>query len=130
MAQRVVPEPLDWMTDKARDVWAELAGHLVAKDRLAPQYVYQFAGYCESVANFYKATACLAVAGYYFDTKTRNGLQQKKVAMWSVQQEALSAMMRFSALFGLSPVDEARLGAGGQGDLFKDLLDQIKNGPA
>ncbi|NBE05940.1 P27 family phage terminase small subunit [Paragemmobacter ruber] len=123
-----VPDAPEWMTEKAREVWGELAGHLVAKDRLQPHYEYQFAGYCESVANFYNATACLAVDGYFFETETRNGRQQKKVAMWAVQQEALGAMMRLSALFGLSPVDEARLKVTGQGDLFRDLMDQLKNG--
>lgn len=128
---RVVPEAPEWMTDQARKVWDELAGLLVSKDRLRPEYSYQFAGYCESVANFYNATADLAIAGYYFETKTRNGLQQKKRAMWGVQQEALAAMTRLSALFGLSPVDEARLRTGGgQGDLFARLMDELKNGPA
>lgn len=126
---RPVPESPEWMTEKAREVWDELAGHLVAKNRLEPQYQYQFAAYCESVANFYNATACLATEGYYFETQTRNGRQQKKVAMWSVQQEAISTMTRLSALFGLSPVDEARLKSGGQGDLFNDLIAQLKNGP-
>lgn len=125
---RSSPEAPDWMTDQARQVWAELAGLLVAKDRLRPEYVYQFAGYCESVANFYNATASLAVEGYFFETKTRNGLQQKKRAMWGIQQEALGAMTRLSALFGLSPVDDSRLKTGGQGDLFDSLMDQLKNG--
>lgn len=125
---RQVPDAPDWMSEQARAVWAELAGILVAKDRLRPEFAYQFAGYCESVANFYNATAVLAIDGYYFETETRNGLQQKKRAMWGVQQEALAAMTRLSALFGLSPVDDARLKTGGQGDLFDRLMDQLKNG--
>ena len=124
-----VPDAPEWMTEKAREVWGELAGILVTKDRLRPEYAYQFASYCESVANFYNATAVLAVEGYYFETETRNGRQQKKRAMWSVQQESLSAMTRLSALFGLSPVDDARLkSGGGQGDLFDRLMEQLKNG--
>lgn len=125
---RMVPEAPEFMTDRARAVWGELAGLLVSKDRLRPEYVYQFAAYCESVANFYNATAVLALEGYYFETETRNGRQQKKVAMWSVQQESLAAMTRLSALFGLSPVDDARLKSGGQGDLFETLMNQLKHG--
>lgn len=126
---RTVPAAPEFMTDQARQVWDELAGLLVAKDRLRPEYVWQFATYCESVANFYNATASLAVDGYFFETETRNGRQQKKVAMWGVQQEAIAAMARLSALFGLSPVDDARLKSGGsQGDLFSQLMDQLKNG--
>lgn len=123
-----VPEAPEWMRDNARRVWEELAGQLVSKDRLQPLYVPQFAAYCESVGSFMDATACLAIEGYYFETKTRNGLQQKKRAMWGVQQEAIAAMMRLSALFGLSPVDDARLKGGGQGDLFEQVMAQLRNG--
>jgi len=38
-------------------------------------------------------------------------------------------MRRDSALFGLSPVDDARLkGGGSQGDLFAEVMNQLKNG--
>ncbi len=123
-----VPEAPEFMRDEARKVWEELAGELVSKDRLQPLYLYQFASYCESVASFIEATACLALEGYYFETQTRNGKQQKKRAMWGVQQEAMAAMSRLSALFGLSPVDEARLKGGAQGDLFDDIMRQLQNG--
>lgn len=126
--RRPAPEAPEFMRDEARKVWDELAGELVAKDRLQPLFVYSFATYCESVASFIDATACLAMEGYYFETKTRNGLQQKKRAMWGVQQEAITAMTRLSALFGLSPVDESRLKGGGQGDLFEDVMRQLRDG--
>ncbi|MDR7125511.1 P27 family phage terminase small subunit [Pseudotabrizicola sp. 4114] len=129
VAPRPVPDAPEFMSDTARKVWDELAGVLVGKGRLEPSYVYQFAAYCESVANFIETTACLAIEGKYYETKTRNGLQQKKTASWGQQQEAMSAMARGAALFGLSPVDEARLKVTGQGDLFDDLMKQLKNGP-
>lgn len=125
---RRTPAAPDFMSDEARRVWDELAPDLTAKGHLEPQFEYQFAAYCESVSNFLAATAVLAVEGYYFETKTRNGMQQKKTAMWGVQQEAMNAMRRDSALFGLSPVDQSRLKTGAQGDLFDDLMDQLKNG--
>ncbi len=126
--QRHTPDAPDFMSDAARRVWVELAPDLTAKGHLEPPFEYQFAAYCESVSNFLAATAVVAVEGYYFETKTRNGLQQKKTAMWGVQQEAMNAMRRDSALFGLSPVDQSRLKSGGQGDLFEDLMKQLKNG--
>lgn len=126
--QRHVPDAPEWMSSEARDVWDDLAPHLVAKDRLRPEFAYQFASYCESVANFMAATACIAIEGRYYETQTRNGKQQKKTASWGQQQEALNQMRRDSALFGLSPVDELRLSTGGQGDLFAELMDQLKNG--
>ena len=129
-AQRRVPDAPDFMSDEARRVWDELAPELVAKDRLQPAYTYQFAAYCESVSNFLQATAVIAVDGFWFSTKTRNGRQQKRTAAWGAQQEAMNAMRRDAALFGLSPVDEARLKSGGQGDLFEEMMKQLKNGSA
>ena len=127
-APKAVPAALDFMTDEARRVWDELAPALVAKDRLAPEYRYQFAAYCEQVARFIEAIACVAIEGTYYSVKTRNGLQQKKTAAFSIQLESVGMMNRLSALFGLSPVDEARLGISGQGDLFAAMMDQLRNG--
>jgi hypothetical protein len=42
-----------------------------------------------------------------------------------MQQEAMAKMQQLGALFGMSPVDEKRLGAGGQGDLFDEVLKKI-----
>ena len=128
MQSRPVPDAPEFMSDTARKVWEELAGVLVGKGRLEPQFVYQFAAYCEAVAAFIETTACIQVEGRFFETQTRNGRQQKKTASWGQQQEAIATMGRLSALFGLSPVDEARLKVTGQGDLFSDLMAQLKNG--
>lgn len=125
---RSVPDAPDFMSDIGRKVWDELAGFLVARGRLEPHFSYQFAAYCEATAAFIQTTACLAMEGFYYEAQTRNGKQQKKTASWSQQQESIAAMSRLSALFGLSPVDEARLKVTGQGDLFDDLLKQLKNG--
>lgn len=121
-----VPEPPVLMTEVAADVWAELAPHLVAKQRLDVTYRYQFASYCEAVANFIRATNDVALNGMFYEVKTRNGLQQKKTAAWSSQQEAMNQMRRDSALFGLSPVDNARMTDGGQGDLFDQIMKGLK----
>ncbi|WP_277620964.1 hypothetical protein [Pseudophaeobacter leonis] len=37
----------------------------------------------------------------------------------------MTAMRRDAALFGLSPVDAARLSDGGQGDLFDQVMVQL-----
>ncbi len=123
-----VPVAPDFLGNTARDVWDELAPALVAKDRLDPLYQYQFGCYCENVAAFIAATNDLALHGYYYETKTRNGEQQKKRAAWGQQQEAMNQMRRDAALFGLSPVDDTRLSGGGQGDLFDDMMAQLKGG--
>lgn len=123
-----VPDPLDWMTDLGKDVWRELASDLTRMDRLHLHYRHQFASYCEAAANFIRATNEIALHGVWYEVKTRNGLQQKKTAAWTTQNEAMNQMRRDSALFGLTPVDESRLGSGGQGDLFDQLMGQLKGG--
>lgn len=124
-----VPDAPEFLSDNGRKVWEELAGQLAAKERLETHHIHMFAAYCESVSNFIDATHCLAMEGMYYETKTRNGKQQKKTAPWGLQQEAMAQMQRLGALFGMSPVDEKRLGAGGQGDLFNDVLNAL-NGNA
>lgn len=125
-----VPEPFDWMTNLGKDVWGELAPELSRMDRLLPHYRHQFASYCEAAANFIRATNDIALHGVWYETKTRNGIQQKKTAAWTAQNEAANQMRRDSALFGLTPVDESRINSGGQGDLFEDLMNQLKGKPS
>lgn len=123
--QKPVPDAPEFLEDEARKVWNALAPELVRKDRLDALYAYQFASYCTCVANFIAASACLALEGLYYETKTRNGVQQKKRAAWGIQQEAMAGMRRDSALFGLSPVDALRLSGEGQGDLFDDAMKML-----
>ena len=122
-----VPDVLDWMSEDGRGVWRELAPHMVQKKRLEPHFFHPFAAYCESVADFMRFTGDLAAFGTYYEVKTRNGLQQKKRAVWGQRQEALSTMNQLAARFGMTPVDEARLSTGGQGDLFANLK-ELMNG--
>jgi len=125
-----VPDPLDFMTELGKEVWGDLAPELARMGRLKIHFRHQFASYCEACANFIRATNEIELHGVWYETKTRNGTQQKKSAAWTTQQESMNQMRRDSALFGLSPVDEARIGAGGQGDLFDELMAQLKGGPS
>ncbi|WP_208350169.1 phage terminase small subunit P27 family [Pseudaestuariivita rosea] len=120
-----VPQPPDWMTGEGRAVWVRLAEGLVAKGRLAPCHEDLFAAYCEAAADYVRATACLALEGMYYTVQTRNGHQEKKRAAWGLRQDALANMRQVGALFGMSPVDEARLQNTDQGDLFRDLMEQL-----
>jgi phage terminase small subunit len=126
--KRPVPPAPDFMSEEGRRVWTELAPALVAKDRLDPIYEINFASYCEAAADFIRFTGELAAFGSYFETQTRNGKQEKHRAPWKQRQEAVATMMRWSAVFGLTPVDEKRVGLAGQGDLFEDLMKQLNGG--
>ncbi|MCP4205965.1 MAG: phage terminase small subunit P27 family [Shimia sp.] len=126
--EKPVLEAPDMLTELGRQVWDELAPELTRLDRLKIHYRYQFASYCEAVANFIRATNDIALHGVWYETKTRNGTQHKKTAAWTAQNEAMNQMRRDAALFGLTPVDESRISSGGQGDLFDKLMDQLKGG--
>lgn len=126
--EKHVPEAPDWMPKIAQEVWEELAPSLVAKGKLDPDYTRNFEAYCVSVANFVETTICIELEGRYYETQTRNGTQQKKTASWGQQQEAMAAMRQFGAGYGLTPVDDARLKGGGQGDLFAMLKEQLDGG--
>lgn len=122
---RHVPEAPLFLRDEARRVWEELAPVVAGKDRLLPEYIYQFASYCENVHSFIEATTVLALEGTFYEVKTRNGLQKKRNPAAVHQSEAMNAMRRDSALFGMSPVDAARLEVGAQGDLFDQVMNQL-----
>ncbi|WP_226557372.1 P27 family phage terminase small subunit [Salipiger thiooxidans] len=127
-APKPVPEPHDLMSDGAKKVWQELAPELVRMDRLKPHYEHMFVAYCESASDVIELTSNIVLEGRTYTVKTRNGVQQKKTANWQARQDALANMRQLGALFGLSPVDDARLATGGQGDLFEELLRGIRGG--
>jgi P27 family predicted phage terminase small subunit len=124
--QKEIPTAPDFLDDIARDVWDELVPELVKKERMELLYKYQFASYCAAVSNFITSTNTVAMEGQFYDTgEGRNGNQKRKHPALTLQETAMTAMRRDAALFGLSPVDAARLGDGGQGDLFDQVLAQL-----
>jgi P27 family predicted phage terminase small subunit len=124
--QKEIPTAPDFLDDIARDVWDELVPELVKKERMELLYKYQFASYCAAVSNFITSTNTVAMEGQFYDTgEGRNGNQKRKHPALTLQETAMTAMRRDAALFGLSPVDAARLGDGGQGDLFDQVMAQL-----
>lgn len=80
--QRPVPDAPEFMSTEGREVWGRLAPVMMVKNRLEPHYEDLFAAYCEAVADFIRHTGDLAMMGSYYQTKTRNGVQEKKRAPW------------------------------------------------
>ncbi|QDL91509.1 P27 family phage terminase small subunit [Paroceanicella profunda] len=121
-ASAPAPEPYDDMSVDAAATWRELAPDLAMRGRLKPAYRPMFRVWCEAFSDVLKFTYDLHTMGDYFRTETRNGLQEKKRAAWGQRQDAIANMTRIGALFGLTPLDEARFGPDGQ----KDLLAMLK----
>ncbi len=120
-----IPEAPEFMSEEGRAAWERVAPELVRKARLAPEWTDMFAAYCEACGDFIRYTGEIAAFGSWYEVETRNGLQQKKRATTGLRQDAIANMTRIGALFGLSPVDEQRMKTVGQGDLFRELMDQI-----
>ena len=128
-AQVKDPPPMPhYLTLEASQVWERLAAPMAAKGRLEPHFVDMFAAYCEAVANFIVATGKVEECGITYTVKTRNGLQQKKTAVYGVQTEAIATMSRLGALFGMTPVDERRLSDPSQGSFMDMLVSAVRDG--
>lgn len=124
--KKEVPDAPDFLDDLGRAVWDELVPELVRKDRMEILFRYQFATYCAAVSKFIQATNDLALEGLTYETgKGRNGNQRRPNPAIAAQSGAISEMNRGAAVFGLSPVDAARLEGGGQGDLFDEVVKQL-----
>lgn len=117
-----VPDPPLHLATEDREVWERLAPVLVAKGRLEKEYEDSFAAFCVVAGQVVRSASDIAIMGTYYEVKTRNGMQQKHRVAWVQLQQAIAVMNQLSARFGLTPVDDARLKGGAQGDLFKDLM--------
>lgn len=118
---QTAPDAPDHLSEHGEMVWNRLAQLMVSKKRLEPHFHDLFAAYCESCADYIRFTIEIADYGSFYESLGRNGKQEKHRAAWKQRQESLASMQRLSALFGMSPVDEARIATGGQGDFLAAL---------
>lgn len=125
---RPAPDAPDHLQPEDREVWERLAPILVNKGRLEPEYEDSFAAFCIMAGQVFRSASDIAILGTYYEAETRNGIQQKHRAAWVQLQQAIAVMNQLSARFGLTPVDDARLKGGGQGDLFDDLMRKLDGG--
>lgn len=121
-AVRRAPDAPAHLGVEGREIWERLAPILINKGRLEPEYEESFMGFCFMAGQAQRLYAKIAEEGTEYEVETRNGKQQKHSPSWIQVQQAIAHMNQISARFGLSPVDDARLKGGAQGDLFKDLL--------
>jgi P27 family predicted phage terminase small subunit len=128
-SSRPVPPPPDLMAEGAKKVWERLAPHMERLGRLKPIYEDAFEELCAALNDIQELRVVIDLEGRTYTVKTRNGLQQKKTAAWQALLDAQNTVMRKSALFGMSPVDDKRLANTDQGDLFAMLKEGLDGTP-
>lgn len=125
-ARSEIPDPPVDMSEDGAAVWRDLAPSLAAKGRLNVIYLPMFRIWCEAYSDFLKFSYDLHTHGDYFvNDKGRNGVQEKQRAPWKLRNDAITTMTRIGALFGLTPLDEQRLGSDGQKDLLALIREQL-----
>lgn len=125
---RPVPPAPDLMSEGAKAVWERLAPEMIRQGRLEPHYEDLFAAVCEAANDVIELSSNIAMEGRTYAVKTRNGMQQKKTASWQARLDALAQLRQLGALFGMSPVDDKRIGNAKQGDLLDELERKLNGG--
>lgn len=143
VAQETPPAPED-LGAIAREVWEFLAPHLAAKGRLSPIYRYQFRAYCEAVQEWRLALDSFSAEAReglieaddgerldpdapprHYVTEGRNGSQHKAHPALQTARSFMAVANQLATVFGLNPLDDARLKDPNQGGLFDQLRDMI-----
>lgn len=110
------PEPLEWLSEGAKEVWLALSGEMHRKSVLTFWDVHGFAVFCEAVVHHREA--CRAVDGSALLVRGDKGRLVKNPALQIVRDEA-QIIRAFGQEFGLTP--SARSGIEmPEGDRFEE----------
>jgi len=94
------PEPLDWLSEGARDVWLAIVPELHAKGLFTTWDVEPFAVFCEAVVHHREA--CRTVDGSAILVRGDKGNFVKNPALQIVRDSA-QTIRAFAQEFGLTP---------------------------
>lgn len=104
-------EPPSWLTEGAREVWDSLYPSLHAAGRVKPEYVLEFARYCEFHDQYIKAKEIVDECGFTIVSINKNGTgYEMKRPEVSIMQEAAKQCLNISRRFGFTPSDALGLG--------------------
>ncbi|MCF3933290.1 P27 family phage terminase small subunit [Acuticoccus sp. M5D2P5] len=119
-ADELRPDDLD---AEAQMVWDRMAPRVTHPtiDRLHPQHAEAFAMMCQARARHLRFQADLAENGWFYESRTRNGVQYKARPEVAQMNEAFRQFLTLARDFGLTPMSERAVReAYGQGNLFDD----------
>jgi len=114
----IAPECPAWLSEQAQIEWGRLAPSLEALGLLTDADMAGFAGYCQSYSRWVEAETVIEIHGLSYETRkmemAEDGNTFERVSYHprpevGIAQKEKLAMMRFGALFGLSPSDRGRM---------------------
>lgn len=140
-----VPDPPGYLDWRACKLWRELAPRLAEQGRLKPHYLLAFENLVtlwslriaveSEVVNLPREEGQISdvEAPLYWIAETRNGVQMKSHKSIADVQTIIAKMNPLLTMFGMSPLDDARVKDPRQGNLFEELnamLSKPHNAPA
>jgi len=104
--KRKPPEMPDWLTGEAKDEWQRIVPGLTALDLLKPEDRGVLAAYCETWAEFRKATIAIQENGSLLIEVAQGTIPHPAVA---IRRNAGARLQSFAKEFGLTPSSEQDL---------------------
>ena len=102
--------PPAYLKDKAaRKVWAEVSKSLANLRLLRQSDSNALAAYCQTVAQYWQATAQLARQGSVYESESNHGKLRRKDPLFDIQQRLLRSLQTYESEFGLTPAARQRL---------------------
>jgi P27 family predicted phage terminase small subunit len=104
---RGAPDPPDWLSTPARDLWDRIAPGLEELDLLKPEDYTTLVSYCEAWATYLEALEQVRAGGLIVDNP-KTGMPHKNPALAALETAEVH-VLRFAQEFGLTPAAEVAL---------------------
>ncbi len=101
------PQPPDWLSDRGKQVWREIAPDLVARNVLTAADQPALGLLCQSWDDFHQHSAEIQNSGH--SGFTDKGYEYTRPAV-QLKAKAMDLIIRLSQRFGLTPMDRVGLG--------------------
>ncbi len=101
-----LPPAPAWLSPTAREEWNRLAPILVAEGRLLPAQETAFGSYCVAVGNMLNASSAIGRDGITIEGR-RGGIVKHPAC--TILNAAMSQVLQYGKIFGLSPASRAAL---------------------
>lgn len=111
---RGAPDPPEWLSAHARELWDQIAPGLEALDLLKPEDLTSFASYCETWTTYREALEQVRSGGLIVENPT-TGMPHRNPALQALES-AGTQLLRFAQQFGLTPSAEVALARPGKLD--------------